>query len=199
MAGYRKVKVAPRSAPLNMESAVIGMLYIVNVRFLDAKTKETSKQRLLLVGGEEKDIERKLRWIYDADKYAEFSVTGIEKVREKIHLLSTVVTQPQEKSKNTILRDEGRQQEVSEPAPDLPEMTHFAFGLTTRVYARDHFHAVRKVAAALNEHGTEGPTSTTARLSADSLLQIEAIPKVSNYVRARDVSHVKATAHFVRG
>jgi hypothetical protein len=175
------------------------MLYLVGVRFTDRRSREITKQRLLVVGGEEADIERKLRWIYETDNFCEFSITGVEKVREKIHVLSTTVTQPREVSKNTILREEGRQQEVIDPVPDIPDLIHYAVGITTRIYARDHYHALRKVAAALNEQSTDGPTSTTARLSSDSVVQVEEITKPSAVARPRDVTNVKAKAHFVRG
>lgn len=199
MARYRKPKVSPTRS-LRQEHAVIGMLYIVSVRFTDRRSREITKQRLLVVGSEEADIERKLRWIYETDNFCEFALTSVEKVREKIHVLSTVVTQPSEPKKNTILREEGRQEEIKEPpTPDLPEMIHYAVGITTRVYARDHYHALRKIAAAINEHATDGPTSTTSRLSSDSVLQIEEIPKTSPIARARDVSNRLAPAQFVRG
>lgn len=195
---YRKIRKAP-AMPLMMDSHVLGMLYIVSVRFEDVKTREITKQRMLMVGCEIGDIEKKLRWIYEADKYTQFSVTEIEKVREKIHVLSTSITQPSDKPKNTILREDGRNQPVTEPTPDLPDLIHYAVGVSTRVYARDQYHALRKVSAALHEQGTEGPSSCSARLSPDSTVLIEEIAKPAKFARARDTSHETVKAHIVRG
>lgn len=72
--------------------ALLGMLYIANVRLVN-RASETIKHRVLLVGCEADDIERKLRWLFDATTYKEMSITGVEKVREKVHFLSTVITQ----------------------------------------------------------------------------------------------------------
>jgi hypothetical protein len=200
MAKYRKIRKAP-SAPLLLDSHALGMLYLVEVRMEDAKTREITKQRLLVVGCEAADIERKLRWIYEANRYSQFSIEAVEKVREKIHVLSTKITQPHEPTSNTILREEGRQQEVVDPPVvlDLPELIHYAVGITTRVYARDHYHALRKIAAAISAQATDGVPDTTARLSPDSTVQIEEIAKPARFARARDVSNIAERAHFVRG
>lgn len=175
------------------------MLYLVGVRFEDAKTREITKQRLLLVGCEAGDIERKLRWIYEADRYTQFAITAIEKVSDKIHVLSTTITQPSDKPANSILRDEGRQQDVVDPRPELPDLIHYAVGISTRVYARDTYHALRKVAAAINAQGTDGLIDTTARLSSDSTVTVEEIAKPGTFATARDVSNVAQKARFVRG
>ena len=197
MARYRKVRKAP-SAPLILESHALGMLYLVGVRFEDAKTREITKQRLLIVGCEAADIERKLRWIYEADRYTQFSITDVEKVRDKIHVLSTSITQPSDERKNTILRDEGRQEVVSDVQAHLPDMNHYAVAIATRVYARDSYHALRKVASAVQSMASDGLTAA-ARLSSDSTVSIEEIAKPAAHAKARDVSDSINKAHFVRG
>ena len=57
------------------------MLYIANVRLVN-RAGETIKHRILLVGCEADDIDRKLRWLFDATT-KEMSITGVEKVRRK--------------------------------------------------------------------------------------------------------------------
>lgn len=84
---YRKKEQAP---------ATIGLLYIVRVRLVDGHTKEKIKHRLLMVGCERGDIERKLTWIFDPLKYSEMAVVDVRKVTDKIHIVNTVIEQPSE-------------------------------------------------------------------------------------------------------
>lgn len=200
---YKKqpVPLRPNVAQQPMaDTVLLGMLYVVDVRLVRNDTGEKHKHRLLLVGCEHADIERKLRWVFDATEYKEMAITGIEKVREKVHFLSTVVTQPDAPVGPVIARDERsqvvpQQQTLTEPYD--PKL--FAIGITTTMLAKDQEHAMRKLGHALVCHATEGQSHSGASLSADSTVAIEEVPRSNGYTNARDVSNEANRAHIVRG
>lgn len=202
MKRYRKIAVPARAEPaiVTPQQAVLGMLYIADVRLIRASTGEKVKHRLLLIGCEAQDIERKLRWIFDAREFSEFALTGVEKVREKVHFLSTVVTPDAsqagpvvEVGERTPTVQQG--QTISEPYdPNL-----YAVGITTTMLAKDEAHALRKVGNALLASASGGRSHTAASLSDDSQVQVERIPKSSGYAKPRDVSNEANRAHMVRG
>ena len=51
-----------------METGIIGMLYLVDIKLYRKSSNEKIKQKLLVVGCEADDIERKLRWAIDTSK-----------------------------------------------------------------------------------------------------------------------------------
>lgn len=200
---YKKqpVPLRPNVAPQPMaDTVLLGMLYIVDVRLVRHDTGEKHKHRLLLVGCEHADIERKLRWMFDATEYKGMAITGIEKVREKVHFLSTVVTQPDAPVGPVIARDERSQvvpQQKTLIEPYDPRL--FAIGITTTMLAKDHEHALRKLGHALVSHATEGRSHSGASLSADSTVAVEEVPRSNGYATARDVSNEANRAHVMRG
>lgn len=179
---------------------MLGMLYIASIRFVNAVTGEKTKQKLLVIGNEIADIERKCRWLFDSTNYKEFSITDIEKVREKVHVLSTVVTSEKSEVPQVVDRN-GRSQPVPHPTmlTEAYDPTLYAVGIVTTMLAKDELHALRKVGNALIATGSAGQSHSGAALSADSKIQIEPIPKSSGVARARDVSNEINLAHFVRG
>lgn len=202
MKRYRKVPVPARIDPViaTPQQAVLGMLYVADVRLIRAATGEKVKHRLLLVGCEAQDIERKLRWIFDAREFSEFALTGVEKIREKVHFLSTVITPPAAPVEAIV--------EIGErtaPVPRVATNTEaydpnlYAIGITTTMLAKDEAHALRKVGNALLASASEGRSHTAASLSEDSQVQVERIPKSSGYTKPRDVSLESNRAHMVRG
>jgi hypothetical protein len=188
-----------RKAPVSNLN-VIGMLHIVEVRLVSKASGERIKHTLLMVGCEAADIERKLRWVFDASKYESISIDSVEKVRDKVHTLSITVTQEDSAAGATIKRIENTQQVVGVPSmieqynPNL-----YAIGITTTILAADEEHALRKVGRALIERTSEVKSGTAPMLSEDSTIQVEEIPKNSGFVRPRDVSGEVNRAHFVRG
>ena len=78
---------------MKMETSTIGMLYLVNIKLTRKATNEKIKQRLLVVGCEAGDIERKLRWTIDTSKYDNFMIKSVEKIRNKVHVLGTTIEQ----------------------------------------------------------------------------------------------------------
>ena len=182
------------------DTQLLGMLFVVNVRLVRERTRETVKHRLLLVGCEHADIERKIRWMFDVTEYREMSITGIEKVREKVHFLSSIVTQAGAPAEVSIARDEGTrpvpQQNGSIESYD-PKL--FAVGITTTMLAKDSEHALRKVGHALVSHATEGKSHSGASLSDDSTVVVEEVPRSNGYAMPRDVSHEVNRAHVMRG
>lgn len=195
----RKTAIAPRASHVE-DASLLGMLYLVDVRLVRRSSGEKLKHRLLLVGCEHADIERKLRWIFDTTEYKEMSLSGIEKVREKVHFLSTVVTQPDEPVGPVIEREERSQIVHQQPILVEPyDPRVFAIGLVTTMLAKDEAHALRKLSTALLSQATEGRSHSGAALSAESTLTIEEVPRSSGYARARDVSNESNRAHVMRG
>lgn len=182
-----------------MAEVVLGSLYIAHCRAFNRTTGELTKLKLLLVGGELDDVERRIRWVLDYAAYDELSITDVEKIREKVHIFSSVTTFPDAPEKVVIDR-EGSQQPVRLPPNGLhvEQMRMYAVGLATTVFAVDEKHAARKAGSALSNHGSALSTSAN-RLSDGSTLTIEEIPKSSGIARARDVSSEINSARFVRG
>ncbi len=181
-------------------SGTLGMLYVVEVRMVDKSSREKIKQCLLVVGGEERDIDRKVRWIVDSSRYREVSITGIEKIRDKVHVLHTVVERESPTDAPVIDRGERTErvpQAKSVIQAEQPKL--FAIGVTTTMMGLDSTHALRKVGHAILSHTTPGKSHAGATLSEDSTIQVEQIPFSSGFARPRDVSTESNAAHFVRG
>jgi len=197
---YKKEPAPPRllSQPIS-DAPMLGMLYLVDVSVHSRMTGETTKHKLLLVGCELDDIERKMRWIFDSGEES-ITVKGIEKVREKVHFLSSIVTQDKTPIGPVIERPESsqivhQQQILSEPYD--PKL--FAIGISTTMLAKDIDHALRKVGNAILSRATVGKSHSGAPLSEDSTITVEEVPRSSGYAKARDTSHESNRAHVVRG
>jgi len=176
------------------------MLYIVSVRMVKRSTNEKIKQRLLMVGCEKRDIARKIKWIVDGSKYNEVSITEVVKVRQKVHLLSTVTTQANELTGPVITQGETSRvvRQVTARGNDYkPNL--YAVGITTTMLGKDEDHALRKVGHAVVSSVSDFDSHKGASLSADSKVVIEEIPHKSRTATARDVSNEINDAHFVRG
>jgi len=201
MTRYKKIHHPPLvTLPRPMEAPLLGMLYIVEVNVLDKSTGETAKHKLLLVGCEADDIERKMKWIFDTGNVS-WMIKGIEKVREKVHFLSTVITKDDLPSGPVIMRDENSKS-VNQFSPQLTEAYDpklFAVGIVTTMLAKDSDHALRKVATALMNRATVGKSHTGASLHSDSTITVEEVSKSNGYASARDVSNEVNKAHMVRG
>lgn len=178
---------------------VLGMLFIVDVRMVLKGSDDITRSRLLVVGGQESDIELKLRWMFDVSKYSEFSIMHVEKVREKVHVLSTVVTQEATPTQ-VIDRPEG-----SQPVPSLHMQTEqyrpklYAVGIVTTMLACDENHALRKVGSAISGRGSIAKSFNAPKLSEDSSVTVEQVALSTGFARPRDVSAESNRAHFVRG
>jgi hypothetical protein len=179
---------------------VAGMLYVVDVRMVCIETSEKIRHRLLMVGCEQQDIERKLSWVFDRSKYREFSVSAIEKIREKVHFLHTTITAPEPVAGPVV---EVGERTVSVPQQQTQTEAYdpnlYAIGVSTSMLAKDPDHALRKLGRALIARATEGQSHTAPALSSDSQIQVSQIPKRSGYAKARDVSTESNKAHMVRG
>ena len=201
MTRYKKIHHPPLlTTPRPMDAPLLGMLYIVDVTVTDKETSETAKHKLLLVGCEADDIERKMKWIFDTGNVS-LMIKGAEKVREKVHFLSTIITKDQSVSSPVIMRDENSQT-VNQFSPQLTEPYDpklFAVGIVTTMLAKDSDHALRKVATALMNRATVGKSHTGASLHDDSTINVEEIPKSNGYATARDVSNEINKAHMVSG
>ena len=175
------------------------MLYIVKVNVNDKSTGETAKHTMLLVGCEADDIERKMKWIFDTGNVT-VMIKGVEKVREKVHFLSTIITKDGSNDGPVLMRDEGSVN-VPQYTPQMTEAYDpklFAVGVTTTMLAKDADHAIRKVATALMNRATVGKSHTGAQLHDDSKIVVEEVPKSNGYASARDVSNESNRAHIFR-
>ena len=181
-------------------SSVVGMLYIVDVHLVNRSTQEQVKHKILIVGGEQSDIERKLRWVFDASTYSGFVIKSVDKVRDKVHFLSSVIQQPAPATPPVVERD-GRSELVAQakPTSERYDPNLYAVGITTTMLAKDEQHAIRKVANALMASATEGASHSGARLGDDSTVVVERIAKSSGYAMPRDMSNDSNTAHILRG
>lgn len=201
MTRYKKIHHPPTVALLRpTEAPLLGMLYIVDVSVHDKSTRETAKHKLLLVGCEAEDIERKMKWIFDTGNVS-LVIKGAEKVREKVHFLSTIITKDESVGSPVIMRD-ANSQTITQFSPQLTEAYDpklFAVGIVTTMLAKDSDHALRKVATALMNRATVGKSHTGASLHDDSTINIEEIPKSNGYASSRDVSSEINKAHMVRG
>lgn len=201
---YKKTPTPLRPAllspPIYENSAILGMLYVVSVNVLNKITGENAKHSLLLVGCEIADIERKIKWIFDTSENS-VTIKGIEKVREKVHFLSTVITKDSSEKSAVIMRDEGSVNITQNFNKSLEEYDPklFAIGIVTTMMARDAEHALRKVSTGLMNRATVGKSHTGAQLSDDSTISVEEIPRSSGFAMSRDVSNEVNKAHFVRG
>lgn len=181
-------------------SGTIGMLYVVEVRMVDKVTREKIKHKVLIVGGEERDIDRKVRWIFDSSRYREMSVTGVEKIRDKVHILQTVITQDEATVLPVIERTD-RTESIPQGKTiiDSVPLQLFAVGITTRMPAKDSVHALRKVGHAIVSSTLPDKSHSGASLSEDSTVVVEQIPFSSGYAMPRDVRNEANAATFVRG
>jgi len=183
------------------DHGVIGMLYLVDVRMVNKRSGEKIKKKLLLVGCEADDIERKLRWVFDSSLYEEFSVSDVEKVREKVHVISTVYSQLDTTTKTPLIkRTDGtptvKQMSTGQEKYD-PNL--YAVGITTTMIGKDEQHALRKVGNAILASATDGKSHSAAELSEDATVTVERIPFQSGYAMPRDVTNESNKPHFVRG
>ena len=181
--------------------SVIGMLHIVEVRMVNRHTGETIKQKLLVVGSEAADIEKKLRWVFDISSYAEFSITGVEKVREKVHTISTSITQHREEAKGPLVKQHGEVKEISQEnhGGDKYSPNCYAVGITTTMLAKDEEHALRKVGHAIVSSATGVDSHAGAKLSSGATVVIEKLAKSTGFAMPRDVSSETNNARMVRG
>jgi len=199
---YRKTKAIKlaeaRPTETKQHDWILGMLYIVHLR-LRNRAGEKIKHRILMVGCEAADIERKLKWSFDMSRFDEFSITAIEKVKEKIHIISTVIEQQSEQPTVVIERDE-RSQLVGAPSANVqaydPKL--FAIGVVTTMKALDQEHALRKVGRAL-VNSSIGKSHDGPSLSPESTITVEEIAFPSGYATPRDVVNESNEATFVRG
>jgi hypothetical protein len=192
-----RVLTAP--APIVEREWLLGQLYIVTVRLKRKDSGEIIKHKLLMVGCEHDDIERKLYWVFDAAQYSEFWIKDVEKVREKVHILSTVVNQPGEPTGPVI--HVGERSQVVQQQPVLVEPyqpRRFAVGIVTTMIARDELHALRKVGNALIDKGSTTISHAGAALSEDSQVTIEEVPLSSGFARARSAEGEATRAHVIR-
>jgi hypothetical protein len=179
---------------------VLGMLYIVQLRLRRRDTGEKIKHRILMVGCEAADIERKLKWSFDAALFDEFAVTETLKVKEKIHILSTSIEQWSSPPNAVIAREEGTEEIGYQPKEiERFDPKWFAVGLATVVRAKDADHAIRKVGHALVNQISGDKSREGAYLSENSILTVEEVSKPSGYAMPRDVSKESQKATFVRG
>lgn len=195
---YRK-KPAPNPAPVIAHEWLLGQLFVVTVRMVRIDSGEIVRHKLLMVGCESSDIERKLRWVFDCTQYKEFTVKDVEKVREKVHILNTTVEQPAEQIGPVIQVGE-RSQVVAQQQTLIEQYKPklYAIGIVTTMLGSDEQHALRKVGRAIIDHATTDVSTAGAHLSEDSTISVEEVPLSSGFAKPRNVEHEANRAHIFR-
>lgn len=202
---YKKIPTPPRQAsallsPAGSSAPMLGMLYVVTVKVNNKETGEMATHKLLLVGCEADDIERKMKWVFDTGNCG-VMVKDIQKVREKVHFLSTIISKDESPVGPVVMRDEGSADvlQFTPQVADRYDPKLYAIGITTTMLAKDADHALRKVSTALMNRATVGKSHTGAQLHEDSVIAIEEVALSSGYAKPRDVSNEANRASFVRG
>jgi len=175
------------------------MLYVVEVGMVNISTKKKTRKKLLLVGCERADIARKMKWIIDGSKYERVKVKNIEKIRSKVHLLSTVIVQEKVRTNNIIQQGERSVEVHQTPKHEEYEPKVYAVGVTTTMIAKDESSALRKTGHALVSLNSKLGDKGAATLSTDSTVTIEEVGFGSQHARARDTSSEINDAQIVRG
>lgn len=192
--GVRKIQVKPE------HDWVIGMLYIVEIRMVNRRTREKIKQKILVVGCEAQDIDRKIRWMIDLSKYDEFSISSVEKVKEKIHVISTIITQDKPLVNPVVKSEDGSKIVIQASAVMGNDEPHlYAIGIVTTMIGADENHVLRKLGHALVNTGGDFKSRSGASLSDNSTITIEEIPFKDGIAKPRDTSLEVNQAKFVSG
>lgn len=176
----------------------IGSLYLVVVR-LDHHDGEIIRHRLLVVGVEERDIERKIKWLFDPRKYAVIKIISVEKIEEGVHVLSTSITEEKENPDAVIKRPERTENVIQGRRDSGRRVKRFAVGIATHIYGRDADHALRKIGRALKNTGSPIKSTSAPKLSAGSTVRVEEVGKGSGVAMPRDVSTELNRAVIFRG
>ena len=178
----------------SISNMTIGMLHIVDVRTENTKTGEVGRHKLLMVGTEASDIERKLKWIFDASLYDSVVIKSVEKVRDKVHTISTKITQTKTAESsacgNPLLRGGGS---ITE------SFGVYAIGVVTTLVGRDPDHAIRRLGGALGSRGVQTKSNSSLLLPDDAQITVEELSAATGFVKPRDVSAEVNSARFVRG
>ncbi len=192
------LKVAGSRDRDNPGKGLVGMLYMVDVNLEDDNLGEIIKHRLIMVGSERSDIDRKIYWMF-RDSGRRVFIVKVKKLREKIHIMRTFVTQKNEAGSVVIDRNDRSQVVTQGVSAESNGLKLFAVGVTTSMVAKDDLHAMRKVGNVLISRGTQTEMSSMASLSNDSNVIVEEIAFPRKHASARDVSNEVNRAKFVRG
>ena len=161
-------------------------------------TGERIKHRLLVVGAGKDDVERRMRWHFDASKMRSLSITQVKKIDSSVTVLSTEVHQENVQVDPTIQRADGTVTvQTSHGATIADSLKRFAIGISTTILAVDAEHAIRSAGRAVMNYGTDNATGP--KLSEDSTVMVEEISGPSHFAKARDTSAEVNKAHIVRG
>ncbi len=180
----------------DISPVIAGQIYLVKVRMERKDTGERIKHRLLVIGGDRDDADRRLKWHFDAGQFTTFSITNFKRVSASVNVLSTEIHQDASTADQAINRAEGTVRVQTSHGATIGDMKVFAVGVTTKMIARDSEHALRLTGQALIARGVgEG----AFQLSEDSTVMVEELHRPSQFATARDVSAEVNRAHIVRG
>lgn len=126
---------------------MIGQLYLIKIRGVTA-AKEKIKESWLVNGSTPDECIMKMRYRIDLSEYTEFSVTGVEKIKPGMHMLSRAVTQIDDEPKQVTPEGVAHVQRTNQPTNG----GSFAVGFAGSVGAADQGHALRLVAQCLIDH-----------------------------------------------
>ena len=178
---------------------LLGMLYLIDVRVSVLSTREIMKHHMLVIGGEEADIERKLRWMFDVTKYTDIRITSCVRIREKMHILRTTLLK-ESTEPDAVIKRLNDVQNVFQPTQVASSENgkFWAVGLSTTMHGFDEGHCIRKIARALAEAYAPIKNKDAPVLSENSTLLIEEISEPSGFAMPRDVTGEANKAHIFR-
>lgn len=176
-----------------------GMLFLIDVTMENKNTNEITLSRFLIVADDESEISSRFTYQHDISDFENVRITNIQKIKQKIHLLSTR-TEIKRDSGNLINKDglEIPQNNSNKNSKEyLPKI--FSIGIATTIVASDEKHAMRKIGSYLLAANTIGGEKTQSPLSENSKVMIEEVAKSSGFALPRDVSNESNRAMIFRG
>lgn len=163
------------------------MLYRVWVNERRIDTGEEYSHECFVVARERQELDARLRWVFDVTR-SQFTVVNVEKIREKIHFISSKKKQDKAKKESAPVVS------ASSYNPNI-----YGVCVSATIVAKDEDHALRKMGSGIVSLGSTGFSHRSNANAEDFNIKIEAVPAKSQHSRARDVSNEINKATFVRG
>jgi hypothetical protein len=169
----------------------------VNTRATYAN-RDKVKQKFIVNGNEEMDIERKLRHHLDLSKYQNFSITSVKKVKPHIHRLSMTLTPYKEQSEPVHIERNGQEHHVRTNQPS--GSSTYAVGLAGLLVADDEPSAWRRLGAFLVSLGDPSPgTAKESPLFDGGILHCEEVGESDSTCLVEYANEFKESRFFHGG
>lgn len=130
---------------------IIGHIFIIRTRGEMRVDGSIEKMTILLQAAQQEELQQKVRYMLDLSRYSSFSITHIEKVRPKFHVLkSNLIPKEDVQSLRSSVEmpsaatGSAEAQRTNQPSSS-PGARLFAFGVAGKLVADCEEHAMRKV------------------------------------------------------